>query len=46
MYQHRRAGVAHARRALPLRLEIEVGIVYADFFFVEALLRQRGLFAE
>jgi hypothetical protein len=24
--------------------EVDVGIVYADYFFVEALLREKGLF--
>jgi hypothetical protein len=28
----------------PQNAEIDVGIVYADYYFVEALLRQRGIF--
>ena len=42
----RGAILAHSTGARPFRSEVDVGMVYADFFFVEALLRQRGLFAE
>ena len=39
----RGAILAHSTGARPFRSEVDVGIVYADYFFVEALLRQRGL---
>ena len=42
----RGAILAHSTGALPFKSEVDVGIVYADYFFVEALLRQKGLFAE
>jgi unsaturated chondroitin disaccharide hydrolase len=42
----RGALLAHSTGGLPLKSEIDVGIVYADYFFVEALLRQRGSFTE
>jgi hypothetical protein len=42
----RGAILAHSTGALPFKSEVDVGIVYADFFFVEAILRQRGVFAE
>ena len=39
----RGAILAHSTGARPFRSEVDVGIVYADYFFVEALLRQQGL---
>jgi hypothetical protein len=39
----RGAILAHSTGARPFRSEVDVGIVYADYFFVEALLRRRGL---
>jgi len=36
--------LAHSVGNLPQNGEIDVGIVYADYFFVEALLRQRGIY--
>jgi len=27
-------------------VEIDVGIVYADYYFIEALLRRKGMFLE
>jgi unsaturated chondroitin disaccharide hydrolase len=42
----RGAILAHSTGARPAKSEVDVGIVYADYFFVEAMLRQRGLFLE
>jgi unsaturated chondroitin disaccharide hydrolase len=39
----RGAILAHSTGARPLRSEVDVGLVYADYFFVEALLRRKGL---
>jgi hypothetical protein len=39
----RGAILAHSTGARPFRSEVDVGIVYADYFFVEALLRRQGL---
>lgn len=36
--------LAHSTGARPFKSEVDVGIVYADYFFIEALLRQKGLF--
>lgn len=36
--------LSHSVGNLPQNGEIDVGIVYADYFFVEALLRQRGIY--
>ncbi len=30
----------------PQDSEVDVGLVYADYYFIEALLRRRGLFLE
>jgi hypothetical protein len=30
----------------PQGVEIDVGLVYADYYFVEALLRHRGIYRE
>ena len=42
----RGAILAHSTGARPATSEVDVGIVYADYFFVEAMHRQRGLFIE
>jgi hypothetical protein len=39
-----RAILAHSVGQRPQNAEIDVGIVYADYYFVEALLRMRGVF--
>ena len=36
----------HSVGGRPQNVEIDVGIVYADYYFVEALLRRQGLFLE
>jgi unsaturated chondroitin disaccharide hydrolase len=36
--------LAHSVGGRPFNSEIDVGIIYADYYFVEALLRQRGVF--
>lgn len=36
--------LAHSTGGLPFKSEVDVGIVYADYFFIEALLRQKGLY--
>jgi|GEM_PF-417602 len=36
--------LAHAVGGRPLNSEIDVGLVYGDYYFVEALLRQRGIY--
>ena len=36
--------LAHSVGQRPQNAEIDVGIVYADYYFVEALLRMRGVF--
>jgi hypothetical protein len=36
--------LAHSVGGKPQNSEIDVGIVYADYYFIEALLRQRGFF--
>jgi unsaturated chondroitin disaccharide hydrolase len=36
----------HAVGQRPQGVEIDVGLVYADYYFVEALLRRRGVFLE
>ena len=38
--------LAHSTGGRPQGSEIDVGLVYADFFFVEALLRRQGRFLE
>lgn len=38
--------LAHSVGGRPQNSEIDVGIVYADYYFVEALLRQRGIFLQ
>jgi uncharacterized protein YyaL (SSP411 family) len=35
--------LAHSTGARPAQSEVDVGLVYADYFFVEALLRRKGL---
>jgi hypothetical protein len=40
----RGAILAHSTGGRPMNSEVDVGIVYADYFFVEALLREKGLF--
>ncbi|MDB4873784.1 MAG: glycosyl hydrolase family 88 [Gemmatimonadetes bacterium] len=40
----RGAILAHSTGARPAHSEVDVGMVYADYFFIEALLRQKGLF--
>ncbi|HTE44258.1 MAG TPA: alginate lyase family protein, partial [Gemmatimonadaceae bacterium] len=42
----RGAILAHSTGARPFHSEVDVGIVYADYFFLEALLRQQGRFIE
>jgi len=39
----RGAILAHSTGARPAESEVDVGLVYADYFFVEALLRRKGL---
>jgi len=34
----------HAVGSRPHNSEVDVGLVYADYYFVEALLRQRGIY--
>ena len=36
----------HSVGGRPQNVEVDVGIVYADYYFVEALLRRQGLFLE
>jgi hypothetical protein len=36
----------HAVGSKPQNSEVDVGLVYADYYFIEALLRRRGLFLE
>ena len=36
----------HSVGGRPQNVEVDVGIVYADYYFVEALLRRHGLFLE
>ena len=36
----------HSVGGRPQNVEIDVGIVYADYYFIEALLRRQGLFLE
>ena len=36
----------HSTGQHPQNAEIDVGIVYADYYFVEALLRRKGMFLE
>ena len=36
----------HSVGGHPQNVEVDVGIVYADYYFIEALLRQQGLFLE
>jgi hypothetical protein len=38
--------LAHSTGQRPQKSEIDVGIVYADYFYLEALLRRKGLFLE
>jgi unsaturated chondroitin disaccharide hydrolase len=38
--------LAHATGQRPQGAEIDVGLVYADYYFLEALLRRRGAFIE
>jgi hypothetical protein len=38
--------LSHAVGGRPQNTEVDVGLVYADYYFVEALLRRRGLFLE
>lgn len=38
--------LAHSTGQRPQNAEVDVGIVYADYYFVEALLRQKGIFWE
>lgn len=38
--------LAHSTGGRPQNSEIDVGIVYADYFFIEALLRRKGMFLE
>jgi uncharacterized protein YyaL (SSP411 family) len=43
-----RAGaiLAHSTGGRPQHAEVDVGLVYADYYFVEALLRRKGQFLE
>lgn len=36
--------LAHSVGGRPQNVEVDVGLVYADYYFVEALLRQRGIY--
>lgn len=36
--------LAHSVGGRPFNSEVDVGIIYADYYFIEALLRQRGVF--
>jgi unsaturated chondroitin disaccharide hydrolase len=38
--------LAHAVGGRPQNVEIDVGLIYADYYFVEALLRARGTYLE
>lgn len=38
--------LAHSVGGRPQNSEVDVGIVYADYYFVEALLRQRGMYLQ
>ncbi|MDB4915215.1 MAG: glycosyl hydrolase family 88 [Gemmatimonadetes bacterium] len=38
--------LSHSTGQLPQHAEVDVGIVYADYYFVEALLRRKGIFLE
>jgi unsaturated chondroitin disaccharide hydrolase len=38
--------LAHSTGGRPQGVEIDVGLAYADYFFVEALLRRQGMFLE
>jgi hypothetical protein len=38
--------LSHSTGAKPAQSEVDVGLVYADYFFVEALLRRKGLSLE
>ena len=38
--------LAHAVGGRPQNVEIDVGLIYADYYFVEALLRARGMYLE
>jgi hypothetical protein len=40
------AVLAHSVGQRPQGVEIDVGIVYADYYFVEAVLRRRGIFLD
>jgi hypothetical protein len=40
------AVLAHSVGGRPQNSEVDVGLVYADYYFVEALLRRKGLFLE
>jgi hypothetical protein len=36
--------LAHSVGGRPQNAEVDVGLIYADYYFVEALLRRRGMF--
>jgi hypothetical protein len=38
--------LAHSVGGKPQSAEVDVGLVYADYYFVEALLRERGIFIQ
>lgn len=38
--------LAHAVGGRPQNVEIDVGLIYADYYFLEALLRSRGMYLE
>jgi hypothetical protein len=40
------AVLQHSVGQRPQKTEIDVGLVYADYYFVEALLRSRGIFRD
>ena len=40
------AVLLHSTGGKPLNSEIDVGLVYADYYFIEAMLRRSGLFLE
>ena len=40
------AVLLHSTGQRPQGVEVDVGIVYADYYFVEAMLRRRGMFLE
>jgi unsaturated chondroitin disaccharide hydrolase len=38
--------LSHSIGGLPQKSEVDVGLIYADYYFMEALVRRRGVFLE